>query len=138
VKAKCLAEPVIGFDKGNSCQLVLSGIEGWDVRIYINPEQGGGTMSTKTNLNELMLHIAEIVIRELKLEDVTPETFDPEIDLVDEVGIDSMDLATVALVLQDEYAIRIDEDDYPKLTNIRLIAENIFQKLAERSETKAA
>jgi acyl carrier protein len=138
VKAKCLAEPVIGFDKGNSCRLVLSGIEGWDVRIYINPEQGGGTMSTKTNLNELMLHIAEIVIRELKLEDVTPETFDPEIDLVDEVGIDSMDLATVALVLQDEYAIRIDEDDYPKLTNIRLIAENIFQKLAERSETKAA
>ena len=95
-------------------------------------------MSTKTSMNEIILRVAEIIIHELKLEDVTPEKFDPEIDLVDEVGIDSMDLATVALVLQDEYAIRIDEDDYPKLTNVRLIAENILQKLNERSETKAA
>jgi acyl carrier protein len=66
----------------------------------------------------------------LKLEDVTPETFDPDIDLVDEVGIDSMDLATVALVVQDEYAIRIDEDDYPKLTTIRFISEYVEKKVA--------
>ncbi len=95
-------------------------------------------MSTKTNIDEIILRVAEIIIQELKLEDVTPEKFDPGIDLVDEVGIDSMDLATVALVLQDEYAITIDEDDYPKLTNVRLIAENIMQKLNDRSETKAA
>jgi acyl carrier protein len=69
------------------------------------------------------------MIDELKLEDVTPETFDPEIDLVDEVGIDSMDLATVALVLQDEYGIRIDEDDYTKLTTINRIAEYVMEKL---------
>ncbi|RJR28849.1 MAG: phosphopantetheine-binding protein [Desulfobacteraceae bacterium] len=92
----------------------------------------------KTNINDIILRVAEIIIQELKLEDVTPEKFDPEIDLVDEVGVDSMDLATVALVLQDEYGIRIDEDDYPKLTSIRLIAENILQKLTDRSETKAA
>ena len=73
--------------------------------------------------------VAEIMINELKLEDVTPESFDPDMDLVDEVGIDSMDLATVALVLRDEYAVRIDEDDYPKLTTIRLISEYIQNKL---------
>ena len=78
---------------------------------------------------QLVLHIAQIMIDELKLEDVTADTFDPDIDLVDEVGIDSMDLATVALVLRDEYAVRIDEDDYPKLTTIRLIAEYIGRKL---------
>jgi acyl carrier protein len=71
------------------------------------------------------------MINELKLEDVTPDTFDSDMDLVDEVGIDSMDLATVALVLQDEYGIRIDEDDYPKLTTVRLIAEYIEEKLSE-------
>jgi len=81
-------------------------------------------MDTKS----LIIHIAEIMIKELKLEDVTPETFDPEIDLVDEVGIDSMDLATVALVIQDEYGIRIDEDDYPKLTTIRLIADYVEER----------
>ncbi len=90
-------------------------------------------MSTGTDVDKIILHVAQIMIDELKLEDVTPETFDPEIDLIDEVGIDSMDLATVALVLRDEYGIRIDEDDYPKLTNIRLISEYIENKLKDRS-----
>ncbi len=90
------------------------------------------------NVEQLILRVAEIIIQELKLEDVTPETFNPEIDLVDEVGVDSMDLATVALVLQDEYAIRIDEDDYPRLANVRLIAEYILQKQNEGTEKSAA
>ena len=81
------------------------------------------------DLRSITIRIAEIMINELKLEDVTPETFDPEIDLVDEVGIDSMDLATVALIVQDEYGIRIDEDDYPKLTTIRFIAEYVHERM---------
>jgi len=77
----------------------------------------------------LILRVAEIMIQELKLEDVTAATFDPDLDLVDELGIDSMELATVALLLQDEYGISIDEDDYPRLSTIRLIAEYIRNKL---------
>ena len=83
----------------------------------------------KKDIKNITVHIAKIMIDELKLEDVTPETFDPEIDLVDEVGIDSMDLATVALVLQDEYGIRIDEDDYIKLTTMQRIAEYVMEKM---------
>ena len=82
-----------------------------------------------SDIAKLIEHIAQIMIDEFKLEDVTAQTFDADIDLVDEVGIDSMDLATVALVLRDEYSVRIDEDDYPKLTTIRLIAEYIGNKL---------
>ncbi len=88
-------------------------------------------MPLAAETNEIVIHVAQIMIDELKLEDVTSETFDPEIDLIDEVGIDSMDLATVALVLQDKYGIKIDEDDYPKLTSVRLIAEYIEGKLTE-------
>jgi acyl carrier protein len=80
---------------------------------------------------KITLRVAEILIDELKLEDVTPATFDPEVDLIDELGIDSMDLTTVVLVLQDEYGISIDEDDYPKLKNVKLIAEYIEEKLKE-------
>jgi acyl carrier protein len=90
-------------------------------------------MAVETDTDEMILNIAKIMIDEIKLEEVTPETFDPDIDLVDEVGIDSMDLATVALVLRDQYAVRIDEDDYPKLTTLRLISEYIQKKLAEES-----
>ena len=76
--------------------------------------------------------VAEIIISELKLEDVTVETFNPDLDLIDELGIDSMDLATIALVLQDEYKIMIDEDDYPKLKTIRLIAGYVEEKISAR------
>ncbi len=82
-------------------------------------------------IDKIILRVAQVMIHELKLEDVTPESFEPDVDLVDEVGIDSMDLATVALVLQDEYGIRIDEDDYPKLTTVRFISEYIQKKLDE-------
>lgn len=95
-------------------------------------------MTRDTSIDKILLRVAEIMIQELKLEDVTPETFDPAIDLVDEVGIDSMDLATVALVIRDEYRIRIDEDDYPKLTSVRLISEYIERKLKEKAVEGAA
>lgn len=85
-------------------------------------------MSMNLDKKELVRRIIQIIISELKLEDVTLDTFDPELDLVDELGIDSMDLATIALVLQDEYNITIDEDDYPKLRNVRMIAEYILGK----------
>ncbi len=90
-------------------------------------------MVGEKHISDIIIRVAEIFIDELKLEDVTPETFDPEIDLIDEVGIDSMDLATIALVLQDEYGISIDEDDYPKLNNIRLIAQYVQEKMKEKS-----
>jgi acyl carrier protein len=86
-------------------------------------------MPESKEARELILRIAEIIIGELKLEEITPETFDPDMDLVDELGVDSMDLATVALVLQDEYGVIIDEDDYPTLKTVRLIAEYLRSKM---------
>jgi acyl carrier protein len=90
-------------------------------------------MTSGSGIDDILLRVAKILIQELKLEDVTPETFDPGLDLVDEVGIDSMDLATVALVIRDEYGIRIDEDDYPKLTTVRLISDYVERKLKEKA-----
>jgi acyl carrier protein len=90
-------------------------------------------MPASHDVKGIVRHVAEIIIEELKLEDVTVETFNPDMDLVDELGIDSMDLATIALVLQDEYKIVIDEDDYPKLKTIRLIADYIEEKIASKN-----
>ncbi|KQC09841.1 MAG: phosphopantetheine-binding protein [Smithella sp. SDB] len=90
-------------------------------------------MPVSQDIKGIIRHVAEIIIDELKLEDVTADTFNSDMDLVDELGIDSMDLATIALVLQDEYDITIDEDDYPKLKTIRLISEYIEEKLATKN-----
>jgi acyl carrier protein len=86
-------------------------------------------MQESKEIRERIIRIAGIIIEELKLEEITPESFDPDMDLVDELGVDSMDLATVALVLQDEYGVFIDEDDYPKLKTVRLIAEYVQSRL---------
>ena len=90
-------------------------------------------MPETQDIKGIIRKVAEIIISELKLEDVTVDTFNPEMDLVDELGIDSMDLATIALVLQDEYKIVIDEDDYTRLKSIRLIADYISEKLTAKS-----
>jgi len=86
-------------------------------------------MPESKETRERILRIAEIIIEELKLEEITPESFDSDMDLVGELGVDSMDLATVVLVLQDEYGVFIDEDDYPKLKTIRMIAEYLQSRL---------
>jgi len=91
-------------------------------------------MPESNETRERILRIAEIIIEELKLEEITPESFDSDMDLVDELGVDSMDLATVVLVLQDEYGVFIDEDDYPKLKTIRMIAEYLQSRLQGRKD----
>jgi acyl carrier protein len=75
--------------------------------------------------------IAEIIIDELKLKDVTPDTFDPDLDLIEDLGIDSMELTTIVVVLQDEFDVRIDEDDFGNLTSLSKIARYIEEKKAE-------
>ena len=91
-------------------------------------------MPESKEIPELILRIAGIIIGELKLEEITPASFDPDMDLINELGVDSMDLATVALVLQDEYGVFIDEDDYPKLKTVRLIAEYLQSRLQGRKD----
>jgi len=89
-------------------------------------------MPKRDEIKGIIEKVTQVIIFELKLEDVTVETFNPDMDLIDELGIDSMDLATIALVLQDEYKIVIDEDDYPKLKTIHLIAEYIEEKISAK------
>jgi acyl carrier protein len=109
-------------------QTVCTGV--MELKTYFIGKENDEHME-KIDQETLILRIAEIIIFELKLEDITKETFDPDLDLVDELGVDSMDLATVVLVLQDEYGVTIDEDDYPKLGSIRKIADYIQIKMAQ-------
>ena len=72
--------------------------------------------------------IAEIIINELKLKDVTPESFDKNIDLIEDLGIDSMELTTIVVVLQDEFGVKIDEEDFGQLTTLAKITEYVESK----------
>jgi acyl carrier protein len=78
--------------------------------------------------DEMRNRIAQIIINELKLKDVTPETFDPNLDLIEDLGIDSMELTTIVVVLQDEFGVKVDEDDFGQLTTLAKITEYIERK----------
>ena len=54
-------------------------------------------MPDSNDLNGIIRRVAEIIIEELKLEDITAATFNPDLDLIDELGIDSMDLGNYRL-----------------------------------------
>ncbi len=74
--------------------------------------------------------IAKIIIDELKLKDVTPATFDPQLNLIEDLGIDSMELTTIVVILQDEFKIKIDEDDFAQLTTLAKITAYVQNKKA--------
>ncbi len=82
---------------------------------------------SQTDLTELERGIARILIDTLKLENATPDGFNMTMNLVEELGIDSMDMTTVVLVLQDEYKVKIDEDLYTQLTSVRAIARCVHE-----------
>ena len=72
--------------------------------------------------------IIEIILRELNIEGIGAENLDGDLNLVDELGIDSMDLATVAVFIQDEFGIKFQDEDYPLLTSVNAICECVLKK----------
>jgi acyl carrier protein len=47
---------------------------------------------------------------------------EPETRLVDDLGIDSLDLVAVFLTVQDTYGVVIDDDDIPRLARVADLA----------------
>lgn len=52
----------------------------------------------------------------------------PESRLIDDLGIDSLDLVGVFLKIQDDYDVVIDDDDVPSLRNIRDLAAYVSRR----------
>jgi acyl carrier protein len=85
-------------------------------------------VSHPAEVAQMQKRIAEIIINELKLKDVTPESFDKNLDLIEDLGIDSMELTTIVVVLQDEFGVKIDEEDFGQLTTLAKITEYVESK----------
>jgi acyl carrier protein len=85
-------------------------------------------VSDPAEVAQMEKRIAEIIINELKLKDVTPESFDRNLDLIEDLGIDSMELTTIVVVLQDEFGVKIDEEDFGQLTTLAKITEYVESK----------
>ena len=75
----------------------------------------------------LVPEIAELVRSVAKL---APETvIIGETRLVEDLGVDSLDLVGLFLEIQDQYDISVDEDDVPRLQRVADLASYVAQRL---------
>jgi len=61
---------------------------------------------------ELEIEVADLIVSELQLEDVTPGEIDPEVPLFGEgLGLDSIDALELALAVSQRYGFSITSED---------------------------
>jgi acyl carrier protein len=79
--------------------------------------------------------IVELVVKQLKfkLPGAQASTFDRSLHLIDGLGIDSIDMAAVALRVQDEFGIEVREEDYEQIASVEQIARFVRDRLALRT-----
>ena len=73
----------------------------------------GGAMSTEQQLRDVVIRaLIEVA------PDITPDAIRPDIDLYEQLDIDSMDFLNVVVAIHDQTGIEIPERDYPKLSTL--------------------
>ncbi len=71
-------------------------------------------MSTEQELHALVISVLTEVAP-----DIDPVAIDPDVDLVEQLDIDSMDFLNVVVAINERTGIEIPERDYPKLSTLR-------------------
>lgn len=72
--------------------------------------------------------IVEIIEEELG---VDAEEITPGSNLTDDLDADSLDIVELVLKLEDEFDVKINEEDYPKLATVQQVADFIQSKKNE-------
>ena len=79
-------------------------------------------------MEKLINELKEHIIRELNLEDITPEEIDAEAPLFgDGLGLDSIDALEIILILEKNYGVRLanSTEARPVFYSVKTLAEYI-------------
>ena len=75
--------------------------------------------------------LAELIVEVLNLEDVTPDDIEPEDNLFDGLGLDSIDALEIAVAVSQNYGVHIkaeDEDTKEVFRTLRTLSAFIGQQ----------
>lgn len=88
-------------------------------------------MSTQTDAER---ELAELLVESLNLDDVAPESIDPEAPLFNTgLGLDSIDALELALAISKKYGFQLrsdNEDNRQIFASLRALSEHIQQHRA--------
>ena len=59
--------------------------------------------------------IRDVLAKQFELD---PETITAETNLIDDIGADSLDVVELIMALEDEFGVKISDDDAAKLTTV--------------------
>jgi acyl carrier protein len=83
---------------------------------------------------KLKLKLKELLIKELNLEDITPDTFADDLPLFGEgLGLDSLDAVELVVIIQKEFGIDIPDikEGQKAFASVQSLAEYIQAKQAK-------
>ena len=83
-------------------------------------------------VEEIIPHLKSLIIKQLNLEDVKPETFDENMPLFGEgLGLDSIDAIELVVLLDRNYGIKIGDPKEARkvFQSVRVMAEYIQQNM---------
>lgn len=87
-----------------------------------------------TEMTVLEKEVAHLIVESLNLEDVKPESIDPEAPLFREgLGLDSIDALELALAISKKYGFKLQSDDKQNsqiFRSLRALASHVEQNRA--------
>ncbi|HET7687055.1 MAG TPA: acyl carrier protein [Candidatus Macondimonas sp.] len=79
------------------------------------------------NRNEIQANLLTILATIAP--EMDPQAMDPEMDLREQLDIDSMDLLNFITAVHKQMGVNIPEADYPKLTSLAACVDYIAERL---------
>ena len=79
---------------------------------------------------EIWTLLERILVEEFKLD---PASISPTSDFYDDLGLDSLDMISAALVIEDECGCKLEEDELRSLRTPGAVVECLVDKLAPRA-----
>ncbi len=80
------------------------------------------------NREELFKKVAEIISEKLN---VPIEDIDEDSHLIEDLGADSLDAFDLVMVFEDEFGVKIEDEEVEKVLTVRNIVDLLSKKLKE-------
>ncbi|MFN4223750.1 MULTISPECIES: acyl carrier protein [Fervidobacterium] len=83
---------------------------------------------TVVDREELFKKVAEIISEKLN---VPIEDIDEDSHLIEDLGADSLDAFDLVMVFEDEFGVKIEDEEVEKILTVRNIVDLLSKKLKE-------